>query len=121
MNEQIRSSIADMKGQAASSARTAANKGKEKAHEALSNIGKMFRDSASTIDENVGTQYGNYARKAADSVENFANRVDEKEVDQIVDDAREFVKKSPAVAIGAAAAIGFVMMRLLKSGRDDQA
>jgi len=34
-------------------------------------------------------------------------------------DARELVKKSPAVAIGAAAALGFVVARLARSGIPD--
>ena len=37
----------------------------------------------------------------------------------MIDEAREFVKKSPAVAIGTAAAIGFVLARLVKAGLDD--
>jgi ElaB/YqjD/DUF883 family membrane-anchored ribosome-binding protein len=35
----------------------------------------------------------------------------------MVEDTRQFVRKSPAVAIGAAAAIGFVLARLVRSGR----
>ena len=39
-----------------------------------------------------------------------------KDVDDLIEDARAFVKKSPAVAIGTAAALGFVLVRLIKSG-----
>ena len=79
----------------------------------------LIRDSAGTIDESVGKQYGDYARSAADAVEDFAGKVDAKQVDDIVDDARNFVRKSPAIAIGAAAAVGFLISRLVRSGRDD--
>jgi hypothetical protein len=34
----------------------------------------------------------------------------------LFNDARELVKRSPAVAIGAAAALGFVVARLARSG-----
>lgn len=115
----VKSDMNDFKTKAADSARAAAEKGKDRAAEAVGSIGKLIRDSAATIDEKVGTQYGDYARSAADAVDGFAGKVDGKDVDDIVADTRDFIRKSPAVAIGAAAAIGFVLARLVRSGRDD--
>jgi ElaB/YqjD/DUF883 family membrane-anchored ribosome-binding protein len=109
----------DFKSKAADSARAAAKKGKDRATEAVDSIGKLIRDSAATIDDNVGKQYGDYARSAADMVEGFAGKMDAKDVDALADDARQFVRKSPAVAVGAAAAIGFVLARLIRSGGKD--
>jgi ElaB/YqjD/DUF883 family membrane-anchored ribosome-binding protein len=114
----VKDDMNNFKDKAAETARTAAERGKEKASEAVSGISKMIRDSAATIDSNVGKNYGDYARSAADAVDGFATKMSAKEVDEIVGDARDFVRKSPAVAIGAAAAIGFVLVRLLRSGRD---
>ncbi len=48
----------------------------------------------------------------------FADTLRAKDVDELVAEARDFVKKSPAVAIGAAAAVGFVLARMVKSGLD---
>ncbi len=106
------------KDQAGGKARDAANRGKERAAEAMGGIGKIIRESAETIDEKVGKQYGDYARTAADTVDGFADKVDGQDVDALVEDARQFIRKSPAVAIGAAAAIGFVLARVIRSGRD---
>lgn len=115
----VQDEMNNFKDKAADTARNAAERGKEKASEAMSGIGKMIRDSAETIDSNVGKNYGDYARSAADAVDGFAEKINANDVDAIVDNARDFVRKSPAVAIGAAAAIGFVLVRLLRSGRDD--
>ncbi len=115
----VKADMNNFKAKATDSARAAAEKGKDRATEAVSSISKLIRDSAATIDENVGKQYGDYARGAADSVDGFATKLDAKDVDALVGEAREFVRKSPAVAIGAAAAIGFVLARLVRSGRDD--
>src|SRR3982750_4718133 len=52
------------------------------------------KSRAGTVDEKVGEQYGQYARSAADAVANFSGALKEKQVDDIIDDAREFVKKS---------------------------
>jgi ElaB/YqjD/DUF883 family membrane-anchored ribosome-binding protein len=109
----------DFKSKATDSARAAAQKGKDRATEAVDSIGKLIRDSAATIDDNVGKQYGDYARSAADMVEGFAGKMDAKDVDALADDARQFVRKSPAIAVGAAAAIGFVLARLIRSGGKD--
>lgn len=115
----VKDDMKNFKDKATDTARAAAEKGKDRATEAATSIGKLIRDSASTIDEKVGTQYGDYARSAADAVDGFAGKVDAKDVDDIVSDTRDFIRKSPAVAIGAAAAIGFVLARLVRSGRDD--
>jgi len=114
----VKNEFANLKDKAGERAREAADRGKDKASEALGGIGKILRESAGTIDEKVGAEYGEYARKAADAVDEFASKMDAKQVDDILEDTRQFVRKSPAVAIGAAAAIGFVLARLVRSGRD---
>lgn len=109
-----------LKDKAIEKARAAANQGKERTGGAIGNLGKLIDDSAQTLDENVGEKYGDYARSAADAVSTFAEKIDEKNVDEMVEDARQFVRKSPAVAIGAAAVVGFLISRLIKSGMDDR-
>lgn len=110
---------ADFKDRALTKAKSAASQGKERTGNAMENLSKMIEDSAKTIDDNVGAKYGDYARSAADAVSSFAERLNAKEIDDIVEDARGFVRKSPAVAIGAAAVVGFLVSRLIKSGMDD--
>tara|TARA_R110002124_G_scaffold91911_1_gene233743 strand:+ start:404 stop:985 length:582 start_codon:yes stop_codon:yes gene_type:complete len=110
----------DFKDRALTKARSAATQGKERTGNAIENLSKMIEDSARTIDDNVGEKYGNYARSAADAVSSFAEKLNAKEIDEMVEDARGFVRKSPAVAIGAAAVVGFLVSRLIKSGMDDK-
>ena len=109
----------DFKDRALTKARSAASQGKERTGSAIESLSKMIEDSARTIDDNVGEKYGNYARSAADAVSSFAEKLNAKEIDEMVEDARGFVRKSPAVAIGAAAVVGFLVSRLIKSGMDD--
>lgn len=111
---------ADLKDRAINKARSTANDGKAKAGEAIGTLSEMIENSAKTIDENVGEKYGDYARSAADAVSSFAEKVNAKDVDTMVEDAREFVRKKPAVAIGAAAVVGLMISRLIKSGMDDR-
>lgn len=104
--------------QAGDKARGFADTGKDKATGALDEFSTLMRDAAGSVDDKLGEQYGRYARNAADQISGFAESLRGKQVDDLVDDARAFVKKSPAVAVGIAAGVGFVLARLLKSGLD---
>ena len=99
-------------------AREFAQVGLDRATGALDDVVKMIHDAADQIDDKVGEQYGQYARRAAESLGGFGESFRNKDVDDLFTDARELVKKSPAVAIGAAAALGFVFARLARAGID---
>jgi len=110
-----------IKEQAAKTARSAADSAKGKTGSAMQGLAKLIADTAGTVDAKLGPQYGDYARYAAEAVAGAAKSLDAKDVDQLVGEARDFVRKSPAVAIGAAAVVGFVLMRLAKGSGSDQA
>ena len=76
----------------------------------------MVGDTATGIDERLGNEYGDYARRAAGAIENVANRSPSKDPDELIDDTRNFVRNSPGIALAGAAVVGFVVARLLKSG-----
>jgi ElaB/YqjD/DUF883 family membrane-anchored ribosome-binding protein len=120
----LRQSLVDkageVRGQAGEKARAYAEDGKAKATSALGELSKMLTDAAGSVDEKLGDQYGQYARDAADRVQGFSSAIDEKSLDELLDMGRDFVRKSPAVAIGVAAALGFVAARLLTAGLDQR-
>lgn len=114
----IKGEASKIGSQAAEKARSFAGDGKAKASGALDEFSRMMNDAAGTVDEKLGEQYGQYARSAADQIGGFAETLRAKEVDELLEDARVFVRKSPAIAIGTAAAIGFVLARIIKAGVD---
>lgn len=91
--------------------------GKAKASEALASLGKLVSDNAATIDDKFGTQYGDYARKASQGLTDASTKLDAKSVDELGEDAREMVRKSPGLAVGIAAVAGFMIARLFRGGR----
>lgn len=105
-------------GQAGDKLRAFADDGKARATGVLDELAKTIEGAADTIDEKVGSQFGGYARTASTTVSDFSQKLADKDIDDLIDDAREFVKKSPGVAIGVAAAVGFVLARVLRSGVD---
>lgn len=114
----IREEAGKLGSQAAEKARGLADEGKGRATSALDEVAKMLHSAAVDVDERLGSDYGRYARSAADGVSGFADHLRAREVDEIIADATALVKKSPVIAIGAAAAVGFVLARLIKSGID---
>ena len=45
-----------------------------------------------------------------------AAKLDSKDLNELGDDAKEFVRKSPGLAIGIAAVAGFLLSRVFKGG-----
>ena len=119
--DKIRTGREKLSSQAADKTRGLVGQGLERGAEALANVGKLVGDTADGLDERLGPEYGNYARRAASAIEETANSIASKDADELIDDTREFVRKSPGVALAGAAIVGFALARLIKSGlaKDD--
>lgn len=106
-------------GQAKEKGAALAVEGKARASDVLGTLGKTISDTAATIDEKLGVQYGDYARSAARSIQETAAKLEAKDLGELGEDVKEFVRKSPGVAIGVAAIAGFAIARMLSGGSDD--
>jgi len=91
--------------------------GKSRASDALSSLGKLVSDNAATIDDKLGIKYGDYARSASRKMQETAAKIEAKELDELGEDAREFVRKSPGLAVGLAAVAGFMIARMFSSSK----
>ena len=116
---QVRDQVETLRGQAGDKLRTYAGDGKGRATGLLDDFAGVIDDAAKSIDERLGAEYGDYAHRASEAVASFAGRVRDKTVDDLVDDTRDIVRKSPAIAIAAAAVVGFALIRLVRTGLDD--
>jgi len=118
LKDKASAKAAELKDQYADKARDYAQQGKERATAGLDSFAKMIGDGAGQVDGALGESYGDYVRKAAGAVSDFSGSLRDKDVDELIDDARDLVRRSPAIAIGAAAAAGFVLARILKAGSE---
>jgi ElaB/YqjD/DUF883 family membrane-anchored ribosome-binding protein len=116
LSERLRTGREQLAGQAGEKARGFVTQGLERTSEALANVSKMVGDTADGIEERLGPEYGDYARKAAGAIENVANNIASKDPDELIEDTRNFVRNSPGIALAGAAVVGFVAARLVKSG-----
>ena len=114
--DKVRGGTDKLSEQAAGKARDFVGQGIERSAEAIANVSKLIGDTASGLDERLGEEYGDYARRAAETLESTANRLASKDPDELIDDTRTFVRKSPGVALAGAAIVGFALARLVKSG-----
>ena len=114
--DRFRSGREQLATQAGERARGIVTQGLERTSEALANVSKMVGDTADGIEERLGAEYGDYARRAAGAIEDVANSIAAKDPDELIDDTRNFVRNSPGIALAGAAVVGFVVARLLKSG-----
>jgi hypothetical protein len=116
---QVRDQVANLRGTATDRLRGFADDGKSRATGLLDDFSSVIDDAARSIDERLGAEYGDYAHRAATAVSSFAERVRDKSVEDLLDDTRSVVRKSPGIAIAAAAVAGFALMRIVRTGLDD--
>lgn len=116
--EKLSSTGGDWTGQAKEKAAGLATEGKAKASEAIAGLGKLVSDNAGLLDDKVGVKYGDYARSAAQSIQDAAVRLDAKDLNELSDEAKDFVRNSPALAVGLAAAAGFILARVFRGSSD---
>jgi ElaB/YqjD/DUF883 family membrane-anchored ribosome-binding protein len=112
----LKDSATRLQRQAGEKARAYAIDGKAKAGGALDEFSRLMNEAATSVDDKLGAQYGDYARSAAKSLAGFSDQLKARDLDELLDDLKNFARRSPAVAVGTAAAIGFVLARLVKSG-----
>jgi ElaB/YqjD/DUF883 family membrane-anchored ribosome-binding protein len=118
--EAIGNGAASLQQQAVDRVRLFAEDGKAKAGDALDRFAQMLVDAAAQVDEKLGAQYGDHARTAATTVQDFADSVRDKDVDDLADDVRGYIRKSPAAAVGVTAALGFALARMVHAGLDQR-
>ena len=114
--DRLRRGTENISSQAGEKARGLVSQGLERSAEALGNVAKLVGDTAPGIEDRLGAEYGDYARRAATAIEDAANAIAEKDADELIEDTRNFVRNSPGIALAGAAVVGFVVARLLKTG-----
>lgn len=111
----IKEQATRLRGQATDRAMNAAEQGKTRATEAIDGVARAVHDAAGNLEQQVSPQVAQYAHRAADALDEISQSLRGKSVDQLLVDARNFARRSPAIAIGAAVAVGFALSRFLKA------
>jgi ElaB/YqjD/DUF883 family membrane-anchored ribosome-binding protein len=116
---QVREQVQSLRSQATDRIRDYSEQGKERACGTLDEVSEVIEEAARQIDERLGSEYGDYAHRAAGAVHDFADTIRNKSLEDLLEDTRSVVRKSPGVAVATAAVLGFALIRLVKTGLDD--
>lgn len=81
----------------------------------ISSVAKALEAGAGSLDEDGQERLATYTRDAADRVRRLGDEVRERDFEVMLNSARDYARENPAVIIGGAAVLGFVLSRFLKS------
>ena len=93
---------------------------KTRATEALGSVAAAVRQSSQPLRDNNQGMLADYAGKAADQLERLSTRLGERDLSELMDEAKRFARRQPALFVGAAFAAGVLAARFLKSSPDGQ-
>jgi hypothetical protein len=132
VTEQAKQQSQQLAQQARQQASDLANRGTEQAKGQLANqkheasqrmvpIQTALRETAQQLRKQGQGSVGQYSDRAADQVERFSTYLRETDVDEIMEEVRDFARRRPALFLGGAAAVGFFATRFLKSSSQEGA
>jgi hypothetical protein len=96
------------------------NSQKNRATEGIGSAAQAVRQSTQHLRDQKHETIAQYIESAADQLDRFANRIKDKNVNELVDDAQRFARRQPALFIGGAFALGLFASRFLKSSSPDR-
>ena len=88
---------------------------KDRATDGLGNVAQAVRETTQHLRTQQHDAIAGYAERAADQLERFQQRLKEKDVSELLDDAQRLARSQPALFIGGAFAIGLIGARFFKS------
>lgn len=93
---------------------------KHQAAQRMTPVQMALRETAQQLRKQGQGPVAGYADRASDQVERVSGYLRETEVDEMVDEVRDFARSRPALFLGSAALLGFLGTRFLKSSSQEQ-
>ncbi len=90
---------------------------KNRGTDALGQVANAVRSSTQKLREERHDTIASYIDKAAGQVDTWAQRLREKDIDELMSDVQRLARRQPAVFISSAFALGLVGSRFFKSSR----
>lgn len=89
---------------------------KDRAAKSLSSVADALRGTRHELDDSIPA-IGEYADKAADTVQQLSDYIRSKNIGEIIDTVEHFARRESALFLGGAAAVGLLAGRFLRSSR----
>lgn len=91
---------------------------KHTAAEQVGSVAGALRQTAQQLNAQGQASMARYVDWAAEGLDDLSGTLRDKDVDSLVRQAEDFARRQPAVVIGGAVAIGFLLSRFLKSSAE---
>jgi|SRR5215204_319160 len=88
---------------------------KDRATDGIGSVAQAVRQSTQQLRDQQHETIAQYVEQAADQLEQFANRLKNKDIGEMAREAQDFARRRPALFIGSAFAVGLFGARFLKS------
>jgi len=88
---------------------------KDRATDSLGSVAQFVRQSTQQLRDQKQDAIAGYIEQAADQIDQFSERLRNKDVSELVNDAQQLARKQPALFIGGAFALGLIGARFFKS------
>lgn len=92
---------------------------KDRATDGLGSVASAVRQTTQTLRDQKHDTVAGYVEQAADQIERLSERLKNKDVTELLDDAQHLARRQPALFVGGAFALGLVGARFLKSSSKD--
>ncbi|MDX2264081.1 MAG: hypothetical protein NW215_03810 [Hyphomicrobiales bacterium] len=113
MGSRAQDAAASLAGQAKENVKGMLNEQVSAGADVIERISESTRTAAETLNE-TSPHLANFVRGAADRIEDFSRDIRDQTVDDLVRAASDYARRRPAVVFGAAAALGFIVLRMVK-------
>ncbi|HEY8550860.1 MAG TPA: hypothetical protein VIL35_12960 [Vicinamibacterales bacterium] len=91
---------------------------KHRASEGLGGVASAVRKASDQLEQGGHGAVAQYGRKAAEQIERFSHTIEDRDLDQILQDVERFARNQPAIFLGMAFGLGVAAGRFLRaSGR----
>ena len=106
-------------GKVREQAKTQLSSQKDRATDGLGSVAQAVRQTTQQLRDNQNDTVARYAEQAADQIERFSERLRNKDVGELMNDAQQLARRQPAMFVGGAFALGLLGARFLKSSSPD--
>lgn len=113
--DQAKEKVGQVADQAQKTAKSQLANRKDQVVDGIDSVVAALRLTGEQLEGQDAGPVGSYVSKAANALGNISQHVRDRNVDQLLHEVEGFARREPAIALGAAFAIGVIAARFLKS------
>jgi hypothetical protein len=113
--DQAKQKAGELAGQAKQQAISTVDSRKSEAVHRLDGVAQALRQTSTQLQNQQDPTIARYAEAAAGQVERFSRYLDQRDINQLMSEARSLAQRQPEVFVAGALALGFLFGRFLKS------